>query len=352
MYRFQTPNPNQLNGLNLVNASLAKNGVLLPPHTIDIHPVSGRCNLDCQWCIGRKGRSSVKPLPQYITSETIVALLEKALLPEEFPLWPSTFHFCGGDSEPLLNPGAVIKGTAFLLEKERIVRLVTNGLALNKPGIAPIVAEMHRLNVSLDVVDDDQFQTFKRPGAGIRYGYQRVLANLERVADLKARRATMLIISVSFVATSATFEDTAWKRCFEQLRDLGVALITVRQDLSGVFGEIYRLKERIDSIAEHVPGVEIKYIAPEVPCAESDFEFCRGPMLWPTLAADGNLYACAHVATSRYRPFANLATASSLMACYRELRDSRSRGFRDVRQIGCERQCPTTIGRFNAASIG
>lgn len=77
---------------------------------------------------------TIDPLPRVLGEQNLILTLSKILDPRWRSLWPSEFHFCGCDSEPLLSD-AVLGAIKFLLQRNRVVEVITNGLLLDKKGI-------------------------------------------------------------------------------------------------------------------------------------------------------------------------------------------------------------------------
>lgn len=348
MSNYRNPENEFFTGLARCYIASKAGGVVLP-HVMDIHPVSGRCNLDCRWCIGRFQRGTIDPLPNLLDGDGMVLALKKILDPRWRSLWPSEFHFCGCDSEPLLSD-TVLPAIKLLLQRGRIVELLTNGLLLDTSGTIPVVARISKLNISLDVSNNQDYRAFKYPeGHGYDDGYSRVVSNLMKIASY-SQRNKQLLISVSFVATPKTYDKQKWRSCFEELRDAGAQEIRVRDDLNETFGpRIKGLKDDMEDIDKDLTRLKIRFISPEQPY--SDFPYCRAPRLWPTLAADGCLYPCAHTATTQYQPFGDLLGADSLFYLYQQLFQVPRRSFIPVEEIGCKRFCPSTLGLYNEPSL-
>ena len=108
------------------------------------------------------------------------------------------------------------------------------------------------------------------------------------------------------------------------------------------------LKEIVDKSASEYHGkIDIQLAAPDVAFSRCDFAYCRSPLLWPTLAADGALYPCAHTANSKFEPFGNLLAVDSLIELYQRLFGAASNEYLCVNVIGCQRPCPPLIGSLN-----
>jgi len=327
-----------------------KSGAIVPPPIIDIHPISGKCNLDCRWCIGKADRETKVSLPELLSKGQVIFALGKILDPKWRTLWPNEFHICGNDSEPLLSD-AVLPAIQFLKQRGRIVELITNGFFLHdNDEFIKCVARIEKLSISLDVTNNKDYRTFKcKEDSSVDNGYDRILNVIRSIHACKVKNKTNLEISVTFVATPKTYDKQEWKSCFEQLRGEGVVKIRVREDLLKTYGKTENLKKEIGEIGKELNNKEfnVHYKSPEKPLTDSDFSYCRGPRLWPTLAADGNLYPCAHTANSDYQPFANLMSANSLVELYQDLFWSSNNNFRRVDEIGCRRHCPSVLGRYN-----
>lgn len=177
-----------------------------------------------------------------------------------------------------------------------------------------------------------------------------VLENIKSVARYRKNHDAKLRIAVTFVATESTYDKAEWEDCFRRLRDAGVAEVRVRDDLTGTFGPpISGLKADIQEIDSRLSGLSAKFISPDKPF--SNFKYCRAARLWPTLGSDGCLYACAHTATTEYQPFGDLLNSSSLYELYNGLFQPPKPNFLEVAAIGCERRCPSVLGRFNEPKL-
>jgi len=321
----------------------SRSGGLIPPAVIDVHPVSGQCNLKCTWCVGKIDRETIEPLPSILRSEVLISTLNKILSPYWKHLWTSRFHICGSDSEPLLAGKELIPAIRFLLQRHRIVKLVTNGLKLDDPELVKLISRISELSISLDVTNDSNYEKYK----GFKGGYSKIIKNIETINEYRLMYGSNLHILVTFVATPKTYDKNEWKECFELLKKIGVNEIKTRNDLNRTYGLVEHLKSDIEQINREVEGIDILYNAPDKPYSNYDFSYCLASRIWPTLGADGCLYPCAHTANSKYEPFADLTSSSSIMEAYRECFSHPTNSFSKISDIGCKRQCPPTIGSFN-----
>jgi hypothetical protein len=246
---------------------------------------------------------------------------------------------------------AIIPAIRFLLQRRRIVELVTNGLLLsNNDELQQVVSRIAKLRISLDVTGDDDYVRFKLPeGSPPRKPYTELLQCLTTISDYRRRFKSSLHVQVSFVATQQTFREDDWLRCLHDLTAAGVDMAVVRSDYTGRYPAVPELQEMIQHARTEASGIKIRDQTRAELLASDAFVFCRSPRLWPTLASDGQLYPCAHVANSRFEPFANLMSADTLIDLYQKIFPP-SRSHLTVEEIGCERGCPALVGRFNTPS--
>jgi sulfatase maturation enzyme AslB (radical SAM superfamily) len=322
----------------------SKAGGLIPPPVIDVHPISGRCNLNCSWCVGKKDRETIEPLPSiFKREEVLISTLNKILSPYCKHLWTSRFHICGSDSEPLLAGKNLIPAIRFLLQRHRIVKLITNGLLLDDDELVKMISKISELSISLDVTNDRDYEIYK----GYSGGYTTIIENIKKINKYRKEYKSQLHILVTFVATPKTYDQKNWKACFEELKHIGVNQIKTRNDLNETYGLVEHLKADIEQIDKEIKGISIEYNAPDKPYKNYNFKYCMATRIWPTLGADGCLYPCAHTANSKYEPFADLTSSNSIMEAYTECFSHPTNSFSTISDIGCERQCPPTIGSFN-----
>jgi hypothetical protein len=98
--------------------------------------------------------------------------------------------------------------------------------------------------------------TFKRPRkSGLPRPFDTVLNNLEKLATEKSKSHSKLKIHVSFVATNKTFRESDWVKCFETLRDIGVELVNVRQELTKPENYVPNLEQHVSVIQRSIVGI-------------------------------------------------------------------------------------------------
>jgi GTP 3',8-cyclase len=118
--------------------------------------LTDRCNLRCSYCMPAEGLEWL-PKPELLTDDEVVHLIRIAVS----RLGVREVRFTGG--EPLVRRGLVdIVRRTNELRPAPETSLTTNALGLAR--IAPALAEagLHRVNVSLDTVRRDSFETITR----------------------------------------------------------------------------------------------------------------------------------------------------------------------------------------------
>jgi cyclic pyranopterin phosphate synthase len=118
--------------------------------------LTDRCNLRCTYCMPEEGLQWLGK-PEVLTDDEIVRLVRIAVT----GLGVKDVRFTGG--EPLLRPGLVgIVERCAALEPRPRLSLTTNGIGLARTARALRDAGLNRVNVSLDTLRPDVFQTLTR----------------------------------------------------------------------------------------------------------------------------------------------------------------------------------------------
>ncbi|MDX5567528.1 GTP 3',8-cyclase MoaA [Streptomyces sp. ID05-04B] len=118
--------------------------------------LTDRCNLRCTYCMPEEGLQWLAK-PDLLTDDEIVRLIGIAVT----SLGIEEVRFTGG--EPLLRPGLVgIVERVAALEPRPQMSLTTNGIGLKRTATALKAAGLDRVNVSLDTLRPDVFQTLTR----------------------------------------------------------------------------------------------------------------------------------------------------------------------------------------------
>ncbi|MGW7696636.1 GTP 3',8-cyclase MoaA [Streptomyces asiaticus] len=118
--------------------------------------LTDRCNLRCTYCMPEEGLQWLAK-PDLLTDDEIVRLIRIAVT----ELGVTEVRFTGG--EPLLRPGLVgiVERCAELDPRPRM-SLTTNGIGLERTAQALRDAGLDRVNVSLDTLRPEVFQTMTR----------------------------------------------------------------------------------------------------------------------------------------------------------------------------------------------
>ncbi|MEU3964415.1 GTP 3',8-cyclase MoaA [Streptomyces buecherae] len=155
--------------------------------------LTDRCNLRCTYCMPAEGLNWL-PKPELLTDDEIVRLVSIAVT----ELGVTEVRFTGG--EPLLRPGlvAIVERCAALTPRPQI-SLTTNGIGLGRTATALREAGLDRVNVSLDTLRPDVFQTMTR-----RKRHQDVLDGLAA-----ARAAGLTPVKVNAVLMPGLNDDEA-----------------------------------------------------------------------------------------------------------------------------------------------
>jgi cyclic pyranopterin phosphate synthase len=134
--------------------------------------LTDRCNLRCTYCMPEEGLQWLGK-PDLLTDDEIVRMVRIAVT----LLGVKDVRFTGG--EPLLRPGVVgIVERCAALEPRPTMSLTTNGIGLARTAAALRDAGLNRVNVSLDTLRPDVFQTLTR-----RKRHEDVIRGLEAARD-------------------------------------------------------------------------------------------------------------------------------------------------------------------------
>jgi cyclic pyranopterin phosphate synthase len=155
--------------------------------------LTDRCNLRCTYCMPEEGLDWLAK-PELLTDDEIVRLVSIAVT----QLGVDEIRFTGG--EPLLRRGLVgIVTRTTQLHPRPEVSLTTNGIGLARQAEALKEAGLDRVNVSLDTIRPDTFQTLTR-----RDRLQDVLRGLEA-----AHNAGLAPVKVNAVLMRGVNDDQA-----------------------------------------------------------------------------------------------------------------------------------------------
>jgi GTP 3',8-cyclase len=118
--------------------------------------LTDRCNLRCTYCMPAEGLDWM-PRSEQLTDDELVRLIGVAVR----ELGIEELRFTGG--EPLLRKGLEdVLSASSALRPRPDISLTTNGIGLARRARALAAAGVNRLNVSLDTLRQDRFETITR----------------------------------------------------------------------------------------------------------------------------------------------------------------------------------------------
>ncbi len=162
-------------------------GNLEAPVMVDIDPVDGACNLDCEWCCQAASRAS---RPMRLMSETTMKRLGPFCRDWGIKSWR-----IAGDSEPLLNhkfETLISSGAESAID----MGLITNGVFLERLT-NDALNKLTWLGVSLDAGTRDTWSQLKRSDPR---NFDKILKNIANIRE----RVPQLDMSIKFLRWSST----------------------------------------------------------------------------------------------------------------------------------------------------
>lgn len=243
-------------------------GKLLAPVMVDVDPVDGVCNLDCEWCCQAASRAS-RPA-------TFMEVSTMHRLGEFCAQWGVKAWRISGDSEPLLN-----KHTHELLAAGNAngidIGVITNGVFLDRLDVHAL-RRLSYLGVSLDAATPETWARLKRSKPE---GFTTILENVRRAREL----APQLDISLKFIKWEPVHNLSK-----ESFADSSLPLLNEQaiRDTSN-----YRDAELLPALAQSL-GVNhiLKDAYPSNMPATYRFERCHATPLGGVFDASHNFHLC------------------------------------------------------------
>jgi len=239
-------------------------GEFLPPIMADVDVLSGRCNLDCEWCAQRKSREAKETT--FIPVETM-----KRMGPF-CKKWGVKSWRIAGNSEPTLNPNIHYLFNSGH-EHGIDMGLITNGVLLDK---VKDLRFLTWIGISLDATTAKTWARLKRSP---EQNFYRIIDNIKHIRN----DIPSLEICIKFIRWS---EDIHLGR-----KDFSPnSTIPVGQKNN------YADAEKLEQFAK---GLGVKYILrdalPKNMASQYRFEKCRATPLYATFGADHKFYLCCDV---------------------------------------------------------
>jgi hypothetical protein len=167
-------------------SALKSAGAPAAPIMVDIDPVDGLCNLDCDWCCQAASRLS-RPV-KYMSVATM------KMLGAFSQAWGIKSWRIAGDSEPLLN-----KNISYLIEsgsRHQInMGLITNGVYLDRLSRTDL-SRLDWLGISLDASNQETWAILKHSKSA---NFDRIINNIKMARIIAPR----LDISIKFLRWSS-----------------------------------------------------------------------------------------------------------------------------------------------------
>ena len=246
----------------------------LPPIMADVDVVSGRCNLDCEWCCQRTSRE--------VKETTFMSVDTMKRMGPFCKKWGIKSWRIAGDSEPTLNPNI-----HYLLnsghENGIDMGLITNGVLLDK------VKNLHLLTWVGIGLDAATAKTWSRLKRSPEENFHRIINNIKRIRN----DIPNLEVSIKFIRWS---EETDLGR-----KDFSSSLIAPnkRKIIPDRQRDNFTDAEKLPEFAKELG---VKYILrdafPKNMANQYRFKVCRATPLYATFGADHKFYLCCDVRTN------------------------------------------------------
>jgi len=286
---------------------------ILPPYEILIHP-SGRCNLRCGWCIGRrileekKTKAEVKDtrvLPSLLSDPANMGRAIRGILDytkDGFRV--ENVSFSGITGEPLLSKAAFMRAVDLLSENNVRIGVYTNAVLMDDE-LTNTLLKMDYINVSLDAATPETYIKLKYGGnlEGAKI-FNNLVKNITKLAQLRNNsQDSKLCINASFVLYPDNYKEIY--DAAKMLKKIGVRTMRMKQDISGRMllssEQIAEVKELIKRV-KNLEDDKFKFITIHRLNTPSDmkrqFNRCVISDLMAAIGSDGNVYPCNYQACS------------------------------------------------------
>jgi len=338
----------------IYNTSLLRKNQSIFPKILDIHPVLNSCNLRCKWCIGSSEQqsSTVHKLSFDIMLPVFLSIFQDSMK----TYWPKEIHFCGNNSETLLNKDFIEQSVDFLQGKA-LIKIITNGVLLDQ--YLELIPKIDKINISLDVLSEQDFSLNKGGKIG---DFNKILKNITKIKDIKDRlNINRPVIYVSFVISDESFNYEMFKKLSSELRSYGVNHIQVRKDYFNETLDTEDVKNRVISVARELDAYSNKILYDHEDRNTFDIKFnekanriqlkqieCKSFWFWPVIAANQYIYPCAHKANEQLNNLGlKLSDFEDYYVCIEEKTRNNFSFICDTPHL-----CPSNLNYINSQFLG
>lgn len=262
------------------------NGIVVPPYEIEIQ-VSSHCNLDCNWCVGKKingGR-----LPDIMNKENINKILRNIFSYEVDGLRTERIKFSGFIGEPLIHSEVILEALKW---PNATYGLFTNGVLMTEELWKPLMG-LEYVHVSLDGGD----QSYADLKNCHKNTLGKVMGNICGMLNARMSTGSDIKINVGYVVVERNLDEMY--KTAEMVKWFGVDSFRIKSDITSnknFIEEIERVKKLSDK--------KFKVIHTET--GGWDKPYCHFHNLFATVGSDGNMYVCDHNTTPDMKPLGNI----------------------------------------------
>lgn len=279
-----------------------ENKEIKAPIILEFHPVLNNCNLRCNWCIGKSNQ--IKN-PKYMKFNEISEFVDSIYDVDKKDFWPLEVHFCGNNSEPLLNY-RFISEMCEKIKYKSVIEIVTNGILIDK--IEKSLQFVDKISISLDVFC---YEEFKKNKNGTRQQFMDILKNIHLIARLRQNGTIKTMLYVTFVLNNIPSDINKAYSFIKMLKEIGVNYVQFRINYFNGDRDDQKIKEFVHTLSSKLSDPEgIDYLSEDAGIFHIKYNeygikkqcmTCYMNSIWPIISADGKIYPCAHVANENFK---------------------------------------------------
>ena len=263
---------------------------VVPPYEVEVQP-SGRCNLECKHCLGRK----FKALPNKMGDSEMRTVIDRINDFTDNGFRTEVIKFCGTTGEPLVNP-AIRAGIERAKELGKKVIVFTNGVLIKR--FEDDLLKADKINLSLDAGTAETFRYLKNKD---KFGQV-----IEGLGDLLERRRELgqktPRVVASYVIGSKNLGDV--EIAPRLMSHLGVDDMLFRVDFTNlrwVKRNLDKIKTKLDIAKSYAkPGFNVVAVYENEDLGKngtafSSYKFgCYNHNFWACVGPNAQLYFCGH----------------------------------------------------------